>query len=97
MSEVPRTMNISLASRDPQWVHERLVFERFVAAAGIRIKPDSITRGVGFDVACDTVDGDQLRFELTEAVDREWASNVGAMTETDFPGREPVPGAAWFE
>jgi hypothetical protein len=82
VSEVPRTINISLVGRDPQWVHERLVFERFVAAAGIRVQPDSIRRAVGFDVACETVDGDPLRFELTEAVDRGWASNVGAMTET---------------
>src|ERR1700722_19192091 len=75
-------INISLAGRDPQWVHERLVFERFIDAAGLRVQPESIKRGPQFDIVCETIDGQPLLFELTEAVDKGWASNIGAMTET---------------
>ncbi len=66
---------MSAALNDPHWLHERAIFERFLACApGLRVRPDSLRRGDGYDLACVGEAGDELAFELTEVTDH-WANS----------------------
>lgn len=71
---------MSAALNDPHWLHERVIFERLLACTPeLRVRPDSIRRGIGFDLACTSQAGDDLAFELTEITDQGWAASLSPL------------------